>query len=206
MAVNLLPLGTLGAVETNGVVTFGLWLPWVSADDGNAVTVKIVHEDDQFLQGMPPREFPLAHSAWGTPGRYVYRYAIANPNVGTLDWIIDPCAREFGTGKPSAFTLGYQPYLWSACEAGWRTPPLSDLLVYEINVAELGGSLDRIRNVIAYLADLGVNAIEIMPLSNAGSRGQHLQQDLMQELRSHRQVAVRGILPARCFGELKLLQ
>ena len=194
MAMNLLPLGTLGAIETNGVVTFGLWLPWVSADDGNAVTVKIIHEDDQFLQGMPPREFPLAHSvrvpygdfwsgsvpiagtraavagsAWGTPGRYVYRYAIANPNVGMLDWIIDPCAREFGTGKLSAFTLGYQPYLWSAGEAGWRTPPLSDLLVYEINVAELGGDLDRIRNVIAYLADLGVNAIEIMPLSNVGS-------------------------------------
>jgi len=162
MALNLLPLGTLGAVETNGVVAFGLWLPWVSAADGNSVTVKIIHEDDQFLQGVPPREFPLTHSvrapygdfwsgmvpiagtapavpgsAWGTPGRYVYRYAIANPNVGTLDWIIDPCAREFGVGKLSAFTLGYQPYVWSAGEAQWRTPPLSDLIIYEINIAEL---------------------------------------------------------------------
>jgi maltooligosyltrehalose trehalohydrolase len=194
MALNLLPLGTLGAVEKAGVVTFGLWLPWVSAADGNSVSVKIIHEDDQFLQGVPPREFPLAHSvrapygdfwsgsapiagtpaavagsAWGTPGRYVYRYAIANPNVGMLDWIIDPCAREFGVGKLSAFTLGYQPYAWSEGEADWRTPPLSELIVYEINVAELGGDLDRIRNVIAYLADLGVNAIEIMPLSNVAS-------------------------------------
>ena len=44
MAMTLLPLGTLGAIETNGTVTFGIWLPWVSASDGNVVTVKIIHE------------------------------------------------------------------------------------------------------------------------------------------------------------------
>src|SRR6476646_10023793 len=193
MALNLLPMSALGAVESNGAVTFGLWLPWVSAGDGNAVTVKIINEADQFLAGVPAREFPLTHSvrppygdfwsttvpiagtapsapgsAWGTPGRYVYRYTIVNPNVGTLDWIIDPFAREFGVGKLSAFTLGYQAYQWSAAEAQWRVPPLSDLIVYEINVAELGGDLDRTRNVMAYLSDLGVNAIEVMPLSNVG--------------------------------------
>jgi maltooligosyltrehalose trehalohydrolase len=194
MALNLLPLGVLGAVETNGVVAFGLWLPWVSAANGNSVSVKIIHEDDQFLQGVAAREFPLTHSvrapygdfwsstvpiagtapavagsAWGRPGRYIYRYAVTNPNVGKLDWIIDPCAREFGVGKLSAFTLGYQPYVWSAGEAQWRTPPLSDLVAYEINIAEFGGDLERIRNVIAYVADLGVNAVEIMPLSNVGN-------------------------------------
>lgn len=192
--VNLLPLGALGAIETNGVVTFGLWLPWVSDANGNTVSVKIIHDDDQFLQNVPPRAFPLTHtvrapygdywsatvpiagtapavpgSAWGTPGRYVYRYQIVNPNVGALDWIIDPCAREFGVGKLSAFTLGYQPYNWSAGEAQWRTPPLSDLIIYEINIAELGGDFERTANVVAYLADLGVNAVEIMPLSNVAS-------------------------------------
>src|SRR3954452_3266375 len=174
--MKLMPLKSLGAVETNGAVSFGLWLPWVSAADGNVVSVKIIHEDDQFLQGVPAREFPLAHSvrapygdfwsgtvpiagtppavagsAWGTPGRYIYRYTIANPNVGRLDWIIDPFAREFGVGKLSAFTLGYQPYQWSDAEAQWRPPPLSDLILYEINIAELAGDLDQLRNRIAYL-------------------------------------------------------
>ena len=51
--MQLMPLGSLGAVETDGAVTFGLWLPWVSATDGNAVTVKIIHETDQFLQDVP---------------------------------------------------------------------------------------------------------------------------------------------------------
>ena len=95
------------------------------------------------IAGTPPA---VAGSAWGTPGRYVYRYTIANPNVGTLDWIIDPFAREFGVGKLSAFTLGYQPYVWSAAEAQWRTPALSDLILYEINIAEFGGDLERTRN------------------------------------------------------------
>ena len=194
MALNLLPMGQLGAIETNGTLTFGLWLPWVSAADGNRVAVKIIHETDQFLQNVPPREFPLSHavrdpygdfwsvtvpiagtppavagSAWGMPGRYVYRYTIVSPNVGTLDWIIDPFAREFGVGKLSAFTLGYQPYTWSAEEVDWRTPRLSDLVLYEINIGEFGGDLNRVGNVIAYLADLGVNAVEIMPLSNVGT-------------------------------------
>jgi maltooligosyltrehalose trehalohydrolase len=191
MALNLLPLGTLGAIENNGTVTFGIWLPWVSAADGNAITVKIIHERDQFLQNIPPREFPLAHSvrapygdfwsatipiagtpaatpgsAWGSPGRYLYRYRIDNPNAGSLDWIIDPCAREFGAGKLSAFTLGYQPYVWSAAETNWRTPALADLILYEVNIAELGGDLERTSNLMGYLSDLGVNAVEVMPLSN----------------------------------------
>ena len=193
MSLNLLPLGDLGAIEQNGAVTFGVWLPWVSAGEGNRVTVKIIHERDQFLQHIPPREFPLTHSvrppygdywsvsvpiagtppavagsAWGTPGRYLYRYRVDNPHVGSLDWIIDPCAREFGPGKLSAFTLGYQPYIWSADEANWRTPLLDDLVLYEINIAELAGDFERARERLAYLADLGVNAIEVMPLSNVG--------------------------------------
>jgi 1,4-alpha-glucan branching enzyme len=192
--MNLMPLGSLGAVETHGTVTFGLWLPWVSAADSDVVTVKIIHEADQFLQAFPAREFQLTHSvrppygdfwsatvpiagtlpavpgsAWGNPGRYVYRYTITNPSVGTLDWIIDPFAREFGVGKQSAFTLGYEPYVWSAGEAQWRTPALADLILYEVNIAEFGSDLHRARGFAAYLADLGINAIEIMPLSNVGN-------------------------------------
>jgi len=152
MAMNLLPLGSLGAVEnkSNGTVTFGIWLPWVSDSDGNSVCVKIIHENDQFLQKIPPQEFPLTHSvrdpygdfwsatvpiagtppltqgsAWGTPGRYLYRYRIDNPNVGSLDWIIDPCAREFGVGKLSAFTLELAKKIATRPAMGLRLAKLS---------------------------------------------------------------------------------
>lgn len=191
MQPRLLPLDQLGAIERNGQVRFGIWLPWVSAQDGNRVSVKLIHESDQFLRNIPPHQFALSHewrephgdywsatvplagaqpqhpgSAWGQPGRYVYRYQIVSPQAGMLDWIVDPFAREFGVGKLSAFTLGYQPHTWSAEEDGWRTPPLHDLVIYELNIAELRGDLQRAAAQLAYLRDLGVNAVEIMPLSN----------------------------------------
>ena len=76
----LLPLGTLGAVEANGTVTFGSWLPWVSAADGNAVTVKIIHEHDQFLQGIAPREFTMTHSVRLPHGDF---WSVTVPIAGT---------------------------------------------------------------------------------------------------------------------------
>jgi 1,4-alpha-glucan branching enzyme len=189
MAASLLPMNLLGAVEHSGTVDFGVWLPWVSAAGGNQVSVKIIHEDDQFIQGIAAREFPLAWqdkppygdywagsvpiagasvagTSWGRPGRYLYRYCVVNPNAGALDFVIDPVSREFGTGKQSAFTLGYQPYVFSAAEASWKTPALADLVIYEVDVVEFAGDLPKAVRMLRYLADLGVNAIEVMPLSN----------------------------------------
>jgi maltooligosyltrehalose trehalohydrolase len=193
--MDLLPLDQLGAREiAPGQMQFGVFLPWVSAADGNRLIVKIIHESDQFLQEIPPLEFSLQHaanatygdywsariairandrphpqSAWGTPGTYVYRFQLHSPTVSQpIDWIIDPYAREFGVGKLSAFTLGYQPYAWSAQEAGWTTPPLHQLIIYELMLNEFGGGLDGAIAHLPYLADLGINCIEVMPVSDVG--------------------------------------
>ena len=192
MGATLLPTNTLGAIEDNGTMSFGVWFPWLRATDGNRVSVKIIHERDQFIQGIPAREFPLTYAErapygafwsarvpiaappvagteWGQPGTYVYRYCVQNPNVGRVDGILDPVSREFGVGKQSAFTLGYQPYQWSAGEMQWRTPALEDLVMYELAIAEFGGDLRRAAGLLPYLRDLGVNAVEVMPLSNVAS-------------------------------------
>jgi len=194
--MKLLPLHKLGARETSpGVIDFGLFLPWVSANDGNRLWVKVIHEKDQFLQDIQPIMFELNHSidadygdywsvqinvdpqakphpksAWGSQGRYVYRYCLKNPNVpDTIDWIIDPFAREFGVGKLSAFTLGYEPYTWSDNETVWKTPALNDIVMYELMINEFGGDVDRMIALIEYLADLGINCIEVMPVSNVAN-------------------------------------
>jgi maltooligosyltrehalose trehalohydrolase len=61
--MKLLPLNKLGAREVeSGVMEFGLFLPWVSANDGNKLRVKVIHEADQLLQDIQPSEFDLAHS------------------------------------------------------------------------------------------------------------------------------------------------
>jgi maltooligosyltrehalose trehalohydrolase len=196
--MQLLPLNQLGPrelVDRPGVVLFGLFLPWVAAENGNRLYVKIIHEQDQFLQEIQPLEFELSHSshpvygdywsgevnigketpphpqsAWGSPGRYVYRYCLSNPNAaGPIDWIIDPFAREFGVGKLSALTLGYEPHVWSANELTWKTPALDDLIIYELMITEFGGDIDGTIKLLDYLADLGVNCLEVMPVTNVAN-------------------------------------
>jgi maltooligosyltrehalose trehalohydrolase len=191
--MQLLPLDRLGPREVApGQVQFGLFLPWVSAANGNQLSVRIIHESDQFLQEIPPLDFPLVHSidpvygdywstqininpsgrptpssAWGTPGTYVYRFLLRSPLLDRpLDWIIDPFAREFGVGKLSAFTLGFQDHSWSLTETGWKTPKLKELIVYEVMLHEFRENLEHAAERLTYLADLGVNCLEIMPLTN----------------------------------------
>jgi 1,4-alpha-glucan branching enzyme len=191
--VQLLPLEKLGAIRVRDqVYRFGLLLPWVSAQHGNRVWLRIIHERDQFLQEVLPHAFELAHevdpvygdywsvevdfgaeaprhpqSAWGSEGRYVYRYCLEHPNrQGSIDWIVDPFAREFGVGKLSAFTLGYEDHVWSPEEESWKTPALEDLVVYELMISEFGGSIDGAIERLGYLADLGINCLEVMPVSN----------------------------------------
>lgn len=61
--MNLLRLDKLGAREISpGTFHFGLLLPDISPDDGNHLSVKIIHESDQFMQNIPPKQFPLLHT------------------------------------------------------------------------------------------------------------------------------------------------
>jgi 1,4-alpha-glucan branching enzyme len=194
--MRLLPLHKLGTRETTpGVIDVGLLLPRVSADDGYRLWVKMIHEKDQFIQDIQPLMFELNHSvdpdygdywsltidigntpkptsksAWGSPGKYVYRYCLENSNIKEMiDWIIDPYAREFGVGKLSAFTLGYEPFSWSDHEKVWKTPMQDDLILYELMINEFGGDIDGTIAKLDYLADLGINCIEVMPVSNVAN-------------------------------------
>ncbi len=191
--MELLPMKRLGPATVNSnTMRFGALFPWVSAADGFRFFVKIIHEKDQFLQDIPAKSFELAHaldpvygdywstevqidpgqrphprSAWGSPGTYVYRFELRQSGTGrVIDWIVDPFAREFGVGKLSAFTLGYEDHVWSTHEATWKTPRLDKLVVYELMLREFGGDLRGATKLLDYLADLGINCIEVMPVSN----------------------------------------
>lgn len=193
--MGVLPLDQLGGRQAGpSTLEFGVLLPWVTPVNGQSVHVLAIHEDDQYLQDIPAVKIPLQHSVdpnygdlwsgqvdisapanqpagsrWGTPGRYVYRLVVTDPNRGPIDWVIDPYARDFGVGKQSAVQLGGRPFAWSAADAAWRVPGLSDLIMYELNLAEfyvdLVGAIER----LDYLADLGVNCLSIMPVTNVAS-------------------------------------
>jgi len=219
--MRLLPMDKLGPHERDGgVVDFGILLPWISANNGDRLFVKLIHERDQFMQDVPAQRFELQHSmdssygdywsasipigglptpnlgssragsvvrsgsnggtrrasngshrtptgSWGLGGRYLYRYELESPLLAApLDWIVDPYAREYGTGQQSAFTLGYEDHAWGPIEASWKTPELRDLVVYELMLHEFAWNLDGAIERLPYLKDLGVNCVELMPVAN----------------------------------------
>lgn len=187
-AMSLLPADQLGVHIDATHIHFGILLPGVSASSGCSVEVLIIHWADQFLQGVAASPFPLAPGQldpWGDiwtaslpladplfakTGQYVYRYKVTRTlpdgSVLSRDFLSDPFAREYGVGKLSSFSLGYQPYVWSTGESSWRTPAEADLVLYELNLAEFAADLPKAIERLPYLADLGVNGISLMPVTN----------------------------------------
>jgi 1,4-alpha-glucan branching enzyme len=200
--MNFLPLDKLGARERRahrGIIDFGVLLPGITPADGK-LFVRIIHERDQFILGVPPVAMELTHGTlpgfgdfwtgsvdtndrsltvpqaqgWGaTSGeqRYVYRFSLERPEGAPIDDIIDPFAREYGVGDLSAITVGYKPFNFEpAVENAFKVPAIKDAIFYELNVAELGGDVDKTIGLFDYLADLGVNVLEVMPVSNVAAR------------------------------------
>lgn len=189
--MQFLPMSKLGPRDEGQAVSFGIYLPGISSEHGCRLRVRMIHEKDQFIEAVPPFDQYLEHSVdtpygepwdywtttvsltgpgngghWGELGRYVYRYALDTPNGETIDWVIDPFAREFGVGKHAAWTYGYKAFEWPDEEAHWRTPLHRDLVMYELNIMEFAGSLELARERLDYLHDLGINCISLMPVTN----------------------------------------
>ena len=132
-------------------------------------------------------------SHFGTPGTYLYRFMLLQQqqpggdtsnqmtlqvfdpatsvqhdltaNVVSL-FITDPFARNTGIGKLSAFTVSDQPILpfpWT--DADFVVPQLDDLIVYELQVEEFDSTFDGVAQRLDYLLGLGVNALELMPIT-----------------------------------------
>lgn len=187
--MNLMPMNLLGPRTQGNQVSFGIFLPGIDPAAGYALDVRVIHEADQLLRAESPFVRAMARTrvdplygdywttvvdlaqpgsgrSWGQPGTYVYRYALTKPSGEVIDWIIDPFAREFGVGRHAAFSVGYADPAWSAHEAGWRTPAARDLVMYEMNVMEFAGTLRDAETRLPYLADLGVNCLSLMPITN----------------------------------------
>lgn len=154
------------------------------------VFVYITAKRDQFdprvksrqvaLQADPPAD-PLwgevEKNRWSTPplsdlpaGTYLYRFEIVAQRMdgsGPAKSIYfgDPFARETGGGIFSIFQLP-QPPPTPIDHGSFLVPRAADLVIYELNVAEFGGSFMAVAERIHYLKSLGVNAIELLPINS----------------------------------------
>jgi maltooligosyltrehalose trehalohydrolase len=76
-----------------------------------------------------------------------------------------------GVHGPSR-TVGRGPFDWH--DAGWRTPELGDAVLYELHTGTFSpeGTFEGVLGHLDHLVDLGVTAIELMPVGEfAGDRG-----------------------------------
>lgn len=128
---------------------------------------------------------------FGTPGKYLYRYMLLQQEAGVLSnpltvtisdpltlqqhdltanlvtlFITDPFATDTGIGKLSAFTVSdapMPPFTWT--DAAFKMPELDDLVVYELQVEEFASTFDGVSQRLDYLLGLGVNTLELMPIT-----------------------------------------
>ena len=85
----------------------------------------------------------------------------------------DPCSRSQPDGVTSASEL-IDTSVFASRIAAWRPPVLEELVIYELHVGAFTqpGTFDAIANRLGALRNLGVRAIEVMPIATfVGQRG-----------------------------------
>jgi maltooligosyltrehalose trehalohydrolase len=125
-------------------------------------------------QATPPREVALRletdgfHAGLDSSGRAGDRYMFRLDGDGPF-----PCpAARFQPGAVSGPAEVIDPgtYRWS--DQAWRRPPFRDLVIYELHVGTFTpeGTYRGVIDKLGYLRELGVNAIELMPLADFPGR------------------------------------
>jgi maltooligosyltrehalose trehalohydrolase len=150
---------TLGALPGSGGTTFRVWAPAAARVDlalessGRAADRRAMRRDAQ--------GYFTVTCADVAPGRR-YRYAIDDRGV-----FPDPASRwqPEGVHGPSA-VVDAQAFAWT--DRQWRGPRLDETVLYELHVGTFtpagtfAGAIERLPE----LRDLGVTAIELMPVAD----------------------------------------
>lgn len=163
--MHCLPFGAqlTGAALKQPHTRFRLWAPSCSA-------VQVVFEGADGHETAAPLDMTPSHNGWfeaqapcgaGT----LYRYRINEDQL-----VPDPASRfqPQGVHGPSE-VLDARAYAWQ--HTHWRGRPWEETVLYELHVGALGGYRGVMKRLPA-LVDIGITAIELMPLSDyPGERG-----------------------------------
>jgi 1,4-alpha-glucan branching enzyme len=192
MPIDLSEVGAEAVVAADDAVAvrFGVYLPGITFDGGYRLQVKVIHERDQFVREIPPVSFWLdwvkgseldlwtatvdlddGPGHFGDAGTHLYRFqllrAAGDGEQPVTPQFADPFGRAAGLGTLSAFTVGAAPaFAWT--DQDFRVPEVDDMVVYELHVGEFNSTFDGVVDQLDYLTGLGVNVLELMPVTNVG--------------------------------------
>ena len=159
----------MGAVSHAGGTTFRVWAPFASS-------VSVAGDFNDWSD----TSHPLAAESFGywscnvpeaAPG-HRYKLGIRNPSRDHPLWRVDPYAQEVIRRDADGVVNGvihHPDFNWG--DDPFRMPPWNELVIYELHVGtyndqpgDMPGHLGNVISELPYLQDLGVNAVELMPL------------------------------------------
>ena len=176
-------------------VEFRIYLPNITPDRFK-VRVYLISKEDQFNKNVPSSSFELNQVAtpdakWGDLNKdqwisqpipldpqktYLYRFEITGPSkhnsaktVSSL-YFGDPFAKDTADGIFSVVKIE-QPQTFTD-NPTFKIPNLKDAIIYEIDVAEFNQNFEGIVTRIPYLKSLGINVIELMPITSVDEPSQ----------------------------------
>lgn len=149
-------------VFADGSTRFSVWAPRV--ETGSVIVVGAGGRSKHPLERQPSGVFETTVPGLGAGADYFYRLD------GERDRP-DPVSRHqpAGVHGPSR-TVDPASYRWS--DSGWRGVDMADLLIYELHVGAFtaAGTFDALAERLPYLRELGVTAIELMPVAEFPGR------------------------------------
>ncbi|MEJ7837763.1 MAG: malto-oligosyltrehalose trehalohydrolase [Thermomicrobiales bacterium] len=149
----------LGANVTAAGVQFGVWAP-------NAKTISLILDGDRALEmsRLDDGVFSLNVADAAAGSRYAYLVDDAGP-------FPDPRSRFQPDGvHGSSEVIDPDPFVWS--DSAWSGISGDGLVIYELHIGTMtpeGTFLGLIEH-LPYLADLGITAIEILPVAECTGR------------------------------------
>ncbi len=161
-------------------------LPWPGAQDSgqgrtsftlyapNKGRVSLIGDFNDWNRDADPLE-TIADGLWSVEkeldaGTVRYQFAvddltICDPYARAIEWQDD--------GPPHALVeTGRKPYRWR--REDWARPTFNDLILYELLVGDFSpeGTFRGVIDRLDHIADLGINAIQLMPVTQ-GVQGDH---------------------------------
>jgi maltooligosyltrehalose trehalohydrolase len=145
-------IGHLGAIpRRDGLADFRVWAP-----NADAVAVRLPDGDHR----LTPEDGGVFAAAVPAQAGDGYLFVVDD------EAFPDPCSRAQPLGVPGpSQILDTNAFEWT--DDGWSGLHREELVIYELHVGTFsaGGTFDGVRERLAELADLGVTAIELMPVA-----------------------------------------
>jgi len=155
----------MGATLVADGATFRVWAP-------NAHEVHVLGEFGAWIPSTDTRLQRTDNGHWwgfvrGVRDREAYKFWIVGDAGG--GWKRDPYARELDWASGNCI-LRTQDFPWH--ETGFRTPRFEDFLIYQLHVGvystprwpAAGGTFLDVALRLPYLADLGITALQLLPI------------------------------------------